>query len=571
MLTASDPSPTSQTGSPGLPAEGTLAEVVARLDHDRRLDPARLAKWSGAIRTLCRVLKRPPEAIPAVPSDIDRLLREIPRAAHGRSKKTIDNMRSLTKAALLYVMRAGGSPPPGTPFSSEWVRLSDALVDQRLKHGLSRLMRVASWQGVGPTEMNDEALRSIIETVRQVNWGRDAVRFHRQVVALWNEAAASVPGWPRIRLTPAVPSSRPSHLPLTAFRASFQHDVDEYLAWAAGTDRFASDAPSRPLKPSTLHLRREQLRIAASTLARELGSPDQIVSLATLVDPANVKRILTAMFKPGKPQPTDYMRGMAITLKALAEHWVKVSPADLAELKRLQSKLGSTKAGLKDKNRLLVRQLDDPRILEQLLALPDTLRKQVQTRRLSPSRRLQKIQIALAIDLLLAAPIRLANLAGLRLQEQVVWPTGRDGTVFLIFRDDEVKNEQPLEYELPAHVRASLHDYLDRYRGPIVPRDERALFVRGDGSPLNAAVLRDGITKATQRELGIKITPHQFRHLAAKIVLDTHPGAIVMVKELLGHKSFKTTANAYAGLRTREAAREYDKLLTAHRPVSGGR
>jgi len=69
----------------------------------------------------------------------------------------------------------------------------------------------------------------------------------------------------------------------------------------------------------------------------------------------------------------------------------------------------------------------------------------------------------------------------------------------------------------------------------------------------------------------MKITPHRFRHLAAKIVLDTHPGALCMVKELLGHKSFKTTANAYAGLRTREAAREYDKLVIAHRPVAGGR
>jgi len=540
-----------------------LAEVVARLQRDRKLEPARRLKWLGALRTLSSVVGRPPEAIEASLLDVDRLLREVPRGANRRSPKTIANMRSNVKAALAHVGRAGGRPPRGTPLSAEWVSLADALVDPRLKNGLSRLMRIASWKGLTPAEITDAAVRDIVETVRQGNWGRDAAPFHRQVVTFWNEAAASLPGWPTLRLTPPAQSTRASHLALSAFPESFRRDLEEHLAWAAGADTFASDAPKRALKPSTLRLRREQLRIAASILSRALGSPDQVVSLATLVRPDNVKIILTGMLKNG--QATDYARGAAISLGAVAEHWVKVSPADLAELKRLRSRLGTTAPGLTAKNRALVRQLDDPRIFEKLLTLPDTLRGQVKSQRLSPSRRLQRVQIALAIDLLLAAPMRHANLANLRLHEQIVWPAGRDGTVFLQFRDQEIKNGEPLEYAIPDRVKAALHDYLDRYRAPIAPRDERALFVRADGSPLKPEALRDGITKAAQRELGIRITPHQFRHLAAKVVLDAHPGALNLVKDLLGHKSLKTTANAYAGLRTREAGREYDKLLTGHR------
>jgi integrase len=61
------------------------------------------------------------------------------------------------------------------------------------------------------------------------------------------------------------------------------------------------------------------------------------------------------------------------------------------------------------------------------------------------------------------------------------------------------------------------------------------------------------------------MTVHQFRHLCAAIALDAHPGNLGLVRDLLGHKNIKTTANFYAGMRTREAAREYDRILERSR------
>ena len=51
-------------------------------------------------------------------------------------------------------------------------------------------------------------------------------------------------------------------------------------------------------------------------------------------------------------------------------------------------------------------------------------------------------------------------------------------------------------------------------------------------------------------EAGIRLTPHQFRHAAAKILLDAKPGHYEVVRKVLGHKSLTTTYSHYAGAET---------------------
>ena len=64
-----------------------------------------------------------------------------------------------------------------------------------------------------------------------------------------------------------------------------------------------------------------------------------------------------------------------------------------------------------------------------------------------------------------------------------------------------------------------------------------------------------------RRYAGADLSPHQLRHLAAKILLDDSPGAFELVKQLLGHENLKTTVNAYAGIDTRRACRHHYRLL----------
>jgi integrase len=64
-----------------------------------------------------------------------------------------------------------------------------------------------------------------------------------------------------------------------------------------------------------------------------------------------------------------------------------------------------------------------------------------------------------------------------------------------------------------------------------------------------------------RRRAGIVLTPHQFRHLSAKVILDADPGGFETAKQVLGHKSIKTTVGAYAGIDSRRAARRHHYLV----------
>jgi integrase len=69
------------------------------------------------------------------------------------------------------------------------------------------------------------------------------------------------------------------------------------------------------------------------------------------------------------------------------------------------------------------------------------------------------------------------------------------------------------------------------------------------------------IERTVIRRVGVKITPHQFRHLGAKLALDANPGAYELVRQLLGHRSLKTTTRFYAGPDTRRAGRAHADLI----------
>jgi hypothetical protein len=64
---------------------------------------------------------------------------------------------------------------------------------------------------------------------------------------------------------------------------------------------------------------------------------------------------------------------VAITLIALAAEWVKAPPEAVAALKAMRKKLGRLPDEMTEKNQALLGIFDDPRLLAELVALPDRL------------------------------------------------------------------------------------------------------------------------------------------------------------------------------------------------------
>jgi len=272
------------------------------------------------------------------------------------------------------------------------------------------------------------------------------------------------------------------------------------------------------------------------------------------------RALLTRMVEANGGDKSAFIRGVATSLVALAK-WCKVDPKALEEIKRLRSKLGAQPSGLTEKNRTLLRKFEDARVLQALLGLPVKLAAEARRSRRSPAHRVQRMQIALFLELLLSIPLRLQNLSQLEVGKQLLRPSGPTKPMQVVFNSDEIKNDQSMIFDVPMTTQALIDEYWKYFRPLLEPGINNRLFITGGGTNKSPDSLRHGVTMAVKRHVGIHMTPHQFRHLAAKLMLDANPGAYLLVQHLLGHKNFKTTVSFYAESQSRNAGRAFDEVL----------
>jgi integrase len=178
-------------------------------------------------------------------------------------------------------------------------------------------------------------------------------------------------------------------------------------------------------------------------------------------------------------------------------------------------------------------------------------------------------QTALAIELLLVAPMRIKNLASIDLTQHLVRPGRARGVVLLSFVRAEVKNDQVLDYPLPPSSIALLDRYLADYRPLLAPPGSTALFPGRDGLAKGRMVMGPRISRTIFKYTGLKMHPHLFRHFAAKLQLEAEPGSYEVMRRVLGHTSIATTTRAYAGTESAAAVRHYDKVVERLRDRPG--
>jgi len=180
-----------------------------------------------------------------------------------------------------------------------------------------------------------------------------------------------------------------------------------------------------------------------------------------------------------------------------------------------------------------------------------------------------RIQLALAIGILLVAPMRMKNLAALHLGRHVI--RTRPGAVrHIVIPAEEVKNRTPLSFEIPDYLGELLDFYLARCR-PILSEDANGYLFPAPrrGGAKTPGDLGKQIKRMIARETGIILNPHAFRHLSAMLFLAAHPGEYETVRLFLGHKNLNTTVRAYCGLEQADALRRLDALIDSHRKNSG--
>jgi hypothetical protein len=116
--------------------------------------------------------------------------------------------------------------------------------------------------------------------------------------------------------------------------------------------------------------------------------------------------------------------------------------------------------------------------LQKLLLLPDRIFGQASGKSKAHTSALAR-EDALAIAILLVCPVRVKNLAEIHLERNLHRPG--DGCVFLVFEDNEVKNQRPVEFELPRDVRRMIDRHLSSRVPELCPPSTPWLFPRRDG------------------------------------------------------------------------------------------
>jgi integrase len=544
---------------PAKPA--TLKEVVDRLIANPDLAETRRRDLRSAVVIYGKLKGEPLSAIPLDLAAIRRTLEAIVPAQAKVSRKRWANLRSDLAAA----MDASGLQPmlktANVELDSSWDALLCPVQDKGVRYGLSRLARWATARQISPTAVDDAILEQFFAELETTSLVRSLRGQRRSVAKSWNKLATLATDQALCRVQ--VPSNRPlsTRVPWLELPSSFREEVEKYLVWCSVPDPLEDKARARALAPETVRLRRDHIHLAASAACVSGIAAERLTSLAQLVEPETFRALLRHLWAKRGSKLTSYTRDVASALITIASEWVRVPADQLSHLKKLRGKLGTLRSGLTEKNKALLRKFDDPRLVTSLLELPDRLWRNARRDAALLKRWFVDLQTALAIDILLHTAPRIENLAALKFDEHLHWPQGRGKPALFVIRMEETKNESALEFELPTGLSDRLYAFRNEIAPTVIGRRPDALFVSRKGRPRTLRTVAIAIERSVLRHIGLKLTCHQFRHIAAKIVLDANPGAYELVRQLLGHKDMKTTTRFYAGIDTRRAGRAHAQLL----------
>jgi integrase len=531
----------------------TLAEVVARCQNDANLSPKRRRDLVSALNRMVELTGVDPRTTPASMPVLRPLLSKVRPARHGLAAKTWANIRTNVCAAIVH------PTPRQRQHDPEWTRLRKSLPSVGERDSLSRFISFCEDNDVPPTAVSDAVFDRFVAEIETSANLSNPYHVHRRSCRLWNKAAATVAGWPPIQVKlPHYRKPRQS-LPLACYPASLQEDVQAYLNYLRrGSDRFSRGViRQKRLAESTVRQRTVQIVLALSALVAAGWDPASITSLACLVDPDAFETVLRHYLRDDTDEtPRPYAHNLAVTLLTLARRWVKIEAGTLQILRKLKSDLGSQpEFTAKNDNLLLL--LEDPRIRAELLLLPEEL--EARAKRASAKQAPSLMAFAVALGILRIAPLRIGNLAALRVEGDLVRPGGPRSLWYVDIPAAEVKNGVRLVHEL-KFVTPIIDRYLKKYRPLIAPPGNPYLFPVGAKSkrPIDLSLQ---IHRVIADCIGIDMTPHQYRHFAGKILKEHSPDSFATFSQLLGHKSLQTAHKFYSRVDTLSAGRHFDAIL----------
>lgn len=539
----------------------TLADALAFYD-DANSDHPRRSAIRSSFKATGKAIGLPLDQIPA---DAVRLRSMLAKASAGRAGLKASSWKAMKSLALRSLQDAGVELAPSrdtTEISPAWRALLDQ-ADQRVGIGLGRFAKFLTRTGIEPETVSADTFAAWRGELLDTSLRASPDTSYRQMVRLWKACEHRVPGWPRVEIVlPEDP--RRFSLSWEEFPESLRLEVDAFLESRLHPDPLSAD-PAPKVRPDTNKSREKNLRAFASALvlSGELET-NKVTCLSVMTEPINVRMALGYLRKErfdGEVRP--HMLGHAELMKTIARHWEKDQRKveQLALLiKSLKGVMGPS-SGMTPKNRERLAPFNDPKNVKRLLELPQWTLKRAAD---APRTHLTAVRVmyALQVALLLAVPLRAKNLTGLKLGENVIVSgKGKTKQVRLFLSREETKTYTDFMAVLPTRVVTLLDAWQEVWRPLVCNRPSPYLFPNASGILRSRGSLSAKISRFVQRETGLTMHLHLFRHLAAKLYLRFDPAGLETVRQLLGHKTIKTTLKAYADFQTEPAFLRLEEAL----------
>lgn len=565
---------------------GTLARV-ATTALLRQRDPGALAAPSDVIL----------ERIPCDPEWLNRYLFTChPYSAARIGARSFQNALSSLRKAL----RCAGliDPAPELPDSATaWREAIAALQASNPKQELA-LRQFSAWcheRGIEPSAVTSETLDTYEQHVTRRALRGGISRTITAVAAAMRKVQANSSRGVVVPLRN--PRAKVAYtLPWDAYSASLQAEVQafrERFVLRPGNGPFRGEGAPRSQRPATIEARIFSLRQAAAALVLGGRDPATITSLRDLVEVSAFKQILMHYWRhaielkvrrgfypsvdaaPVEAGITDQTGAIAGTLMILARHHLKLPEPELQALAQMAADVTPRRqAKIRPKNLALLRQLDGAKARADLLHLAATLLKRARDTTQKPLARARLARTAVSIGVLLNSPIRIANLCALKLGTHLLHDGSRRARLNrLVLAEHETKNGQGYEAFIDPELAEQIAEFLAVHHAALAPGGSDYLFPAANGAAghLSDGALRDGLQAAIEAEVGIRMTPHLFRHFLCRITLEEDPNALEDMRTMLGDKSLVTVLANYASIETQEASRRHQERLRRAKSALGRR
>ena len=211
---------------------------------------------------------------------------------------------------------------------------------------------------------------------------------------------------------------------------------------------------------------------------------DSLTSMQKLLDPEIVELVIDDEWRKAGDEPKTTTIDLGKKVLAIARSVGCVDEAGLEKLGDIRSELEKYRqGGMTPKNMKLIRQVLNEKVWERVVNCPTELMKRARLLKdRAPVKAAVTAQIAVAVAILTEAPVRAANLAAIRLDENLIKPGGPETPYLLVFPHYDVKNRVDLTFEFDDYLTDLIDEYVQEYRPSLTARCKWGLALpRHDG------------------------------------------------------------------------------------------